>query len=95
MREVDRQRPWSINVWAGILNDKIIGLHFIDRLNSRKYAQILTEVLPLLLENLPLNVRQLMWYQQDECSVHSARIITELLNRKFEDRWIGQSENNR
>ena len=60
MREVDRQRPWSINVWVGILNVKIIGPHFffIDgTLNSRKYAQILTEILLLLLEDLPLNVR--------------------------------------
>jgi len=32
MREVDRQRPWFINAWAGILNDKIIDPHFIDRL---------------------------------------------------------------
>jgi len=55
------QRPWSINVWAGILNDKIISPHFIDGLlNNRKYAQILTEILPLLLEDLPLNVRQSM-----------------------------------
>jgi len=87
MREVDRQRPWSINVWAGTLNDKIIGPHFIDgTLNSRKYAQILTEILLLLLEDLPLNVQQSVWYQQDGCSAHSARIITELLNRKFGDR---------
>jgi len=30
MREVDKQRPWSIIVWAEILNDKIICPHFID-----------------------------------------------------------------
>ncbi|XP_018396215.1 PREDICTED: uncharacterized protein LOC108774573 [Cyphomyrmex costatus] len=96
MREVDKQRPWSINVWASILNDKIIDLHFIDGpLNSRKYAQILTEILPLLLEDLPLNVRQSMLYQQDGCPAHSARIITELLNRKFGDCWIGRSGYNR
>ena len=62
-------------------------------LNSRKYAQILTEILPLLLEYLPLNVRRSM-YQQDGCPAYSARIITELLNRKFGDR-IGRSGNNR
>ena len=27
--------------------------------------------------------------------VHSAQIITKLLNRKFGDRWIGRSGNNR
>ena len=63
-------------------------------LNSRKYAQILTEILPLLLEYLPLNVRRSM-YQQDGCPAYSARIITELLNRKFGDRWISRSRNKR
>jgi len=49
------------NVWAGILNNKIICPHFIDgTLNSSKYAQILTEILPLLLKDLSLNVRQSM-----------------------------------
>ena len=57
--------------------------------------QILTEILPLLLEDLPLYVQQSMWYQQDGCPAHFARIITELLNRKFGDRWIGRSGNNR
>ncbi|KYN04950.1 hypothetical protein ALC62_04166 [Cyphomyrmex costatus] len=36
-----------------------------------------------------------MWYQQDGCSAHSARIITELLNRKFGDCWIGRSGYNK
>ena len=36
-----------------------------------------------------------MWYQQDGCPVHSVRIITELLNRKFRNRWIGRLGNNR
>ena len=95
MDERSGQAETSINVWTGILNDKIIGPYFIDKpLNSRKYAQILTEILPLLLEYLPLNVRRSM-YQQDGCPAYSARIITELLNKKFGDRWIGRSGNNK
>jgi len=26
LRQVDRQRPWSCNVWSGILQNQIIGL---------------------------------------------------------------------
>lgn len=96
LREVCRQSPWSLNVWCGLLNNKIIGPYFIDgTLNSRKYEQILTEVLPQFLEDIPLCIRQSMWYQHDGCPAHSAQIITEVLNRKFGDHWIGRFGNHK
>ncbi|KYN31581.1 hypothetical protein ALC56_14079, partial [Trachymyrmex septentrionalis] len=51
---------------------------------SHKYAQILTEILPLLLEDLALNVRQSMRYQQDglEKSYYSDDL------KKLENCWI-------
>lgn len=39
--------------------------------------------MPILLENVPLNLRQQMWYQHDGCSAASARAITTVLNREF------------
>lgn len=30
LREVEHQRPWSVNVWCGIIGDKIIGSLFIN-----------------------------------------------------------------
>ncbi|KOC61852.1 hypothetical protein WH47_06275 [Habropoda laboriosa] len=36
-----------------------------------------------------------MWFQQDRCPAHSARNVTEFLNRKFGDRWIGRSGSNK
>lgn len=96
LREVDKQRPWSVNVWCGLLHNKIIGPYFIDgTLNSHKYERILKDVLPELLEDISLDMRQSMWFQQDGCPAHSARNVTELLNRTFEGRWIGRSGSNK
>lgn len=37
IRQVDHQRPWSVNVWCGVLGDHIIGPYFIDgNLNAEK-----------------------------------------------------------
>ncbi|KZC10809.1 hypothetical protein WN55_01821 [Dufourea novaeangliae] len=48
-----------------------------------------------LLENIPLHTRQTMWFQQDGCPAHSARIITQFLNVTFGDRWIGCAGNHK
>ncbi|KZC12298.1 hypothetical protein WN55_04088 [Dufourea novaeangliae] len=96
LREVVKQRPWSVNVWSGVLNGEIIGPYFIDStLNTSRYKHILTEILPHLLENIPLHIRQTMWFQQDGCLAHSARIITQFLNVTFGDRWIGRAGNHK
>ncbi|KZC06778.1 hypothetical protein WN55_07551 [Dufourea novaeangliae] len=69
LREVDKRRPWSVNVWCGLLHNKITGPYFIDgTLNSRKYQRILKDVLLELLENTSLDVRQSTRYQQDRMS---------------------------
>ncbi|KZC14695.1 hypothetical protein WN55_07192, partial [Dufourea novaeangliae] len=51
--------------------------------------------LPHLLENIPLHIRQTMWFQQDGCPAHSARIITQFLNVTFEDHWICRAGNHK
>jgi len=55
---IQRQRPWVINVWCGIIGKKLIGPYFIDdTLNGEKYRNFLVEQLPLILEELPLSER--------------------------------------
>ncbi|KOC60758.1 hypothetical protein WH47_06904, partial [Habropoda laboriosa] len=81
---------------CGLLHNKIIGPYFIDgMLNSRKYERILKDALPELLENISLDIRQSMWFQQDGCPAHSARNVTKFLSNKFGDRWIGRSGSNK
>lgn len=57
LRQVDHQRPWSVNVWYGIIGDKLIGPYFIDgNLTGDKYRHFLENVLPTLLDDLNLEV---------------------------------------
>lgn len=91
IREVNHQRPWSVNVWCGIIGDKLIGPYFIDgNLNGIKYRNILEEKLPRLLEDVSLEVRQNMWFQHDGCPAHYSRGAREVLDRLYNNRWIGR-----
>ncbi|XP_025270745.1 uncharacterized protein LOC112639812 [Camponotus floridanus] len=91
LREVEHQRQWSVNVWCGIVGDKIVGPYFIEgNLNGETYRNFLQNQLPLLLEDVPLNVRQQMWFQHDGCPSHYSRTAREVLDREFNGRWIGR-----
>ncbi|KAJ8915500.1 hypothetical protein NQ315_012381 [Exocentrus adspersus] len=89
LREVEHQRPWTLNVWCGIIGDKLIGPYFIEgTLNEQKYQEFLDQHLPLLLEDLTLQERANMWFQHDGCPAHYAIISHEVLDREYTDRWI-------
>ncbi|KAJ8880254.1 hypothetical protein PR048_016720 [Dryococelus australis] len=54
LREVDKQR-----LWCDVVHYCLIGPYFIDgATKSIKYLQFLTKVLPLLLEDIPLDIQQ-------------------------------------
>ena len=92
LREVEHQRPWSVNVWCGILGDRVIGQYFIDGiLTGAMYSNFLTEELPLLLKDVPLETRSHMWYQHDGCPAHYAHTARDVLNNNYHDRWIGRA----
>lgn len=91
IREVNHQRPWSVNVWCGIIGDKLIGPYFIDgNLNGNKYRNLLENELPDLLEDLSLELRQNMWFQHDGCPAHYSVLARQVLDRDFNGRWIGR-----
>ena len=57
------QHRFSINVWAGILDDHVIGPYMLpSRLTGPIYLIFLQQVLGVLLDAVPLNVRQDMWF---------------------------------
>ena len=88
LRQVQHQRQWSVNVWCGIVGHRIVGPYFIDgRLNERKYRRFLRRTLPVLMEGLPLNLRQVMWCQHGGSPAIVAR---NALNQQFPNRWIGR-----
>ncbi|XP_066153268.1 uncharacterized protein [Euwallacea fornicatus] len=91
MREVDHQYRWTLNVWCGIVEGKIIGPYFFEQpLNGERYMEFLSDFLPTLLDNVTLRTRQTMWLQHDGCPVHYHRHVRRFLDEKFPFRWIGR-----
>ena len=61
MRTVPFQHPWSINCWCGIVSDLVIGPYFFKgRLTGQVYANFLQNVLPQLMQDVPLPARMNM-----------------------------------
>lgn len=91
MREVDHQNRWSVNVWCGILGHRIIGpFIFDDHLNGDLYLDFLQYNLPILLEEVPYDIRISLWYQLDGCPAHFSRRVRNFLDTSFPNRWIGR-----
>lgn len=91
MREVDHQNRWSINVWCGVLGHRIIGpFIFNGHLNGESYLNFLENDLPILLEDVPLDLRTSMWYQHDGCPAHFSQRVRDFLNVRYLNRWIGR-----
>jgi hypothetical protein len=90
MQQAHTQVRWSVNVWAGILGDHIIGPHFFDgKVDGEAYRNFLEDQFVDLVGEVPLESRINMWFQQDGHPAHTARATRELLNRKFGNHWIG------
>lgn len=85
------QTRWSLNVWGGVLGEYVIGPYFFERrVTGEVYLDFLENRLPELLENVPLNIRQRMWYLHDGAPVHHTQPISNYLNTNFPERWIGR-----
>ncbi|GBO28251.1 hypothetical protein AVEN_44638-1 [Araneus ventricosus] len=84
------------NVWAqvtrrGIVNDFLIGPHLLPkRLNGQCYIIFLEQVLPELLQNVPVAIRKRMWFQPDGAPAHFSIDVRNYLNANFGARWIGR-----
>lgn len=85
------QVQFSINVWAAIIDDILIGPVILPRrLNSERFLEILRDELPLLLMDVPLDIRRRMFMQMDGCPAHYAGIVRNFLNQTYPRRWIGR-----
>ena len=85
------QREFSLNVWIGVIGDRLVGPFFLPhRLNGQGFLDFLNGTLLPALQDLPDEVRQNMWYQMDGAPVHWARIVRAWMNEHFPERWIGR-----
>lgn len=89
------QGYYSVNVWAGILDDMIIGPFIFpenQNINGEIYADFIENTLDDLLENVPLALSTII-FQQDGHPAHTSIVARTILNRKFPNRWIGKYSN--
>jgi hypothetical protein len=88
------QQRFSVNVWAGILNDQLLDIEVLDpRLNAERYLEFLENRLYDILGDFPIELRHEMWFQHDGAPPHNGRRVTEWLNRNYNNRWIGNRSN--
>ena len=86
------QVRWSINLWAGICGEFIVGPYILpDRLDGLAYKYFSEHVLPDLMDDIPYEIRQNMYFQHDGAGSHFANIVRAYLGETFQDRWIGDS----
>lgn len=91
IRQNKFQHRFSLNLWAGIVNNTIIGpFELPARLNGASYLHFLQETLPELLEDIPLAVRRNMWFMHDGCPAHFSRGVRDHLDTAFPQKWIGR-----
>ena len=58
------------------------------------YLEFMLNILPDLLGDVPLNVRQNIFYQHDGCPAHRANPAVAYINERFGNRWIGYKTRN-
>lgn len=85
------QVRFSVNVWAGIINDKVIGPIFInDRLTGPRYLELLKNEVRELLLDVPESYLAGMYFQQDGAPAHYFSEVRAYLGSEYGDRWIGR-----
>jgi hypothetical protein len=58
-------------VWGGFPENIVVGRCLLaDRLTAQRYLDFLATLLPWLLEDVPLSVKQRLWFQHEEAPAH-------------------------
>lgn len=91
-RQRSFQRRFSVNVWAGVIGNYVIGPHYLpDYLNGDNYLHFLQNELPELVNEVPIfNGDRQIVFQNDGCPGHWRIIVRDYLNNVFPNAWIGR-----
>jgi hypothetical protein len=88
--DINFQHVWGTNVWCGLVGGKLFGPYFYDgTLTGIRYLDFLSNQLPIFMEDIPLNIRAHLFFQQDGAPAHNALIVHEYLEQAFNHRWMG------
>lgn len=87
-----RQYSEKVNVWCGILGERIIGpFFFLQTLNAIRLLHFLNNELMEVIDDFPLAVLRDMFFQLDGASIHNSIIVRRWLNVNFPQKWIGRN----
>lgn len=85
------QVRFSLNMWAGIIGDRLVGPHvLVNRLTGQAYTNFLENTIPDVFEDTPLINHQHIHFLHDGAPAHFSLTARRYLDRRFPDRWIGR-----
>lgn len=87
--EREQQGRFGFSVSCFILDTKIIYRIYEGGLSGQLYLQILQDVIPELLDDVPLAHINSIFFQQDGAPSHNSRLVRPFLDNHFGGRWIG------
>lgn len=89
--EKKHQQRFSINVWIGVIGNQLLGpVELPSRLTGQEYLNFLQNVLPDLIDDVPLMIRNNLWFMHDGCPAHFSREVRRFLDNNYNDKWIGR-----
>lgn len=82
------QHRFSVNVWAGLIDDRVLGPVFLpNRLNGLHFLEFLNNTLDEFLDDIPLLN---MWLQVDGAPPHFHADVQAWFNQHFPNLWVGR-----
>jgi len=89
--EMKKQGRTSINVWCGMIDNKVLGpIFFNGSLNGQRYLYFLQNEIENILDELPLETYRTLIWQQDGAPPHNIRPVLDFLNDRYRE-WIGRN----
>lgn len=84
------QERFGFNCWMGIMGERMLGpIFFYGNLTGERYLNFLQNEIEALMDNVPLANVVGVFFQQDGAPPHNVRLVSEYLNRRFQENWIG------
>ena len=85
----EQQGRFGFNVACFILGTTIKFHIFEGSITANRYLEILQNILPAFLEDVPLARLNEIYFQQDGAPAHNSQIVRHYLEENFTERWIG------
>lgn len=83
-------RKFSINIWAGILRDHLLGPYLLpERLNDAQYLVFLQHVLRDLLQGMPTPMSQNTWFMYESTPTYFSIMVRNHLDARYPAGGLG------